>query len=183
MSIPSRAAEYSKQHDSALIVRVPSAEAAVGSWRARFDPFAALGVPAHVTVLFPFAPLHEVDDAVKAAIGGIVGAFPRFEVQFSRVERRPDVVWLRPEPDDRFRQLTAALFSRFPHHPPYEGRFDDVIPHLTITDSDVDALPAELESSLSRYLPIHHVTSEVELIGFSGERWVPVARFPLARPR
>lgn len=37
-----------------LIVRIPEAEPAVRRWRDRFDPSAEAGVPAHVTVLFPF---------------------------------------------------------------------------------------------------------------------------------
>jgi 2'-5' RNA ligase len=182
MSNPSRAVEYFRQRNSALIVRVPSAEPAVGPWRARFDPSAVLGVPAHVTILFPFVALEEIDDAVKAAVRETVGQVQRFEVVFYRLERRPDVVWLLPEPDDRFRQLTAEVWSRFPQHPPYEGRFDGVIPHLTIADHDLDALPTGFETAISRSLPICHLTSEVELIGFSGLRWESVAGFPLARP-
>jgi len=39
---------------TALIAPVPEAEACVGAWQARFDRSAALGVPAHITVLHPF---------------------------------------------------------------------------------------------------------------------------------
>ena len=40
--------------ETALIVEVSEAEEAVHEWRARHDSVAARGVPAHVTVLFPF---------------------------------------------------------------------------------------------------------------------------------
>ena len=40
---------------SGLIIEVPEAETAVAAWRERLDPQAVLGVPAHITVLFPFA--------------------------------------------------------------------------------------------------------------------------------
>ena len=39
---------------SAVVVEVPEAEPLVGAWRLRFDPVAALGMPAHVTLLYPF---------------------------------------------------------------------------------------------------------------------------------
>ena len=39
---------------TALIVRVPETEPCVAALRERFDPSAALGVPAHITVLHFF---------------------------------------------------------------------------------------------------------------------------------
>jgi hypothetical protein len=46
---------------SALIVTVPAAEEAVGPHRAHFDKAAAWGVPAHVTILYPFMPPSDID--------------------------------------------------------------------------------------------------------------------------
>lgn len=40
--------------ESALVVLVPEAEALVKSFRDRHDPSAAAGVPAHITLLYPF---------------------------------------------------------------------------------------------------------------------------------
>src|SRR5215216_5253276 len=48
---------------SALIVAVPEAEPLVGGWRLRYDD-ASLGVPAHVTLLFPFMPAEELGEAL-----------------------------------------------------------------------------------------------------------------------
>ena len=47
---------------SALLVEVPEAEPLVRQWRMDLDPHAALGVPAHITVLFPFAPPPLISD-------------------------------------------------------------------------------------------------------------------------
>ncbi|HYN34704.1 MAG TPA: hypothetical protein VES40_18925 [Ilumatobacteraceae bacterium] len=41
---------------SALVVLVAEAETLISAHRLRHDPVAARGVPAHVTVLHPFAP-------------------------------------------------------------------------------------------------------------------------------
>ena len=48
---------------SALIVAVPEVEPLVGDWRSRYDN-ATLGVPAHVTLLFPFVPAAQLDDVL-----------------------------------------------------------------------------------------------------------------------
>jgi hypothetical protein len=42
--------------ESALIIEVPAAEAVVGRHRSELDANAALGIPAHITVLAPFMP-------------------------------------------------------------------------------------------------------------------------------
>jgi hypothetical protein len=49
---------------SALIVEVPAAEPAVARHRERLDSSAPLGVPAHITVLYPFLPPGAIGPAV-----------------------------------------------------------------------------------------------------------------------
>ena len=42
--------------ESAILLCVPEAEKLVHEWRLKGDPSAARGVPAHVTLLYPFLP-------------------------------------------------------------------------------------------------------------------------------
>ncbi|NIQ97618.1 MAG: 2'-5' RNA ligase family protein, partial [Desulfuromonadales bacterium] len=42
------------------------------------------------------------------------------------------VLYLGPEPDWPFRDLTVAIWKRFPDHPPYGGRHRDIVPHLSV---------------------------------------------------
>src|SRR3954466_7686850 len=94
---------------TALIVPVPEAEEAVGPFRASLDTAASWGVPAHVTVLYPFLPPARIDDQVLSAIGDTVAAVSRFDVTLTHVEWFDDAaVWLAPEPAHPFRSLTAA---------------------------------------------------------------------------
>src|SRR5438067_1314721 len=103
---------------TALIVEVPETEAAVGELRLRYDSSAALGVPAHITILFPFADGDEVDET---ALAELFARFPAFDFRLDRVERFDDgIVWLHPEPSRPFLDLTAAVAQRWPAHPPYE---------------------------------------------------------------
>jgi len=119
---------------TALIVPVAEAEDAVGALRLRLDPSAALGVPAHVTILVPFAPLDEVDED---ALIDLLKAHRAFDFTLDRVEWFDDgVVYLSPEPAGPFAELTHAVAARWPDYPPYEGAFDEVVPHLTVAWSD-----------------------------------------------
>jgi hypothetical protein len=63
--IPGAGADW----ESALLVPVPAAEPAVGQHRARLDEAARDGVPAHITVLYPFLPPAGIDKTLLAALG------------------------------------------------------------------------------------------------------------------
>jgi hypothetical protein len=92
------------------------------------------GVPAHVTILFPFADAAAVDEA---SVAELVGRFRAFDFTLDRLEHFEDgTAWLRPVPSAPFVDLTAAVMERFPGHAPYEGAFDEVIPHVTVTRED-----------------------------------------------
>ena len=155
---------------TALIVEVPEAEPVVGELRLQHDRSAALGVPAHITILFPFADAAAVDED---ALAQLFGRFPAFDFTLDRVERfDTGVVWLHPEPSFRFVDLTAAIAERWPEHPPYEGEFDEPIPHLTVSETPIDFQPA---------LPIAARAHEVTLIeeDESTGRWSRRRSFPL----
>jgi hypothetical protein len=167
---------------SALIVEVPEVEPLVAAWRDTHDPSAAIGVPAHVTVLFPFLPPGALTSTVLEAIRGLAGAQPRFRASFDRVERRADVVWLSVEPEAPFRTMTRAAWARFPDWPPYGGRFGDVIPHLTVGQGDELAmadLAREVERSLAGRLPLDAAIDALSLFVSGGGHWSRTARFPL----
>jgi 2'-5' RNA ligase len=165
-----------------LIVAVPSAEPVVGRHRAALDPIASWGIPAHITVLYPFLSPADVDDEVLEALGLLFGSVPAFDAVLSRVSWfGADVVWLAPEPDEPFRRLTGAVWERFPSAPPYGGAFDDVVPHLTVGDRAPRAALEAAAEDIARQLPIRVPVRSVRLVeGATGVvRWRTVAEFPL----
>ncbi|MGH4008050.1 MAG: hypothetical protein ACRDTH_07805 [Pseudonocardiaceae bacterium] len=50
----------------------------MSGWRARLDPCAAVGAPAHVTVIYPFLPQDELTGTVLDKLLGLVAAHPKF---------------------------------------------------------------------------------------------------------
>jgi 2'-5' RNA ligase superfamily len=122
-------------------------------------------VPAHVTILFPFLEADAIDEE---RLGSLFAPFPVFEFTLDRFERFEDgTPWLHPSPSARFVDLSAAVWQRWPEFAPYEGAFDEIIPHVTVT---VDAVP----------LPIACRADGVALIVESEEdgRWSTRRTFP-----
>jgi len=166
---------------SALIVEVPEAEPLVHEWRAQYDWSAQHGVPAHITLLFPFVPTERIDDRLLRDLRELFSSQPVFSFRLPRVARFPEVAWLAPDPAEPFKALSALIVSRYPDYPPYEGVHDEVIPHLTVAEGGPE-LQDRVETALAPHLPIEAEAREVELI-VEDElgRWHPGERFGLGR--
>jgi hypothetical protein len=168
--------------ESAVVVSVAEAEPVVGEFRASLDRSAGWGVPAHVTVIYPFLVPDRLGPHELQRLRDAVRSVPRFDVSFSEVRWFADTaVWLAPHPPDGFRALIDAVWSAFPECPPYGGAYGASVPHLTIGhDADPDALSAAGAAVAAR-LP---VTASVQVAHlFQGSdapgAWRSVAELPL----
>lgn len=138
-----------------------------------------------MTVLYPFMPPERIDDTVLIELRGILAGTPGFTVTFRRVGWfGDDVVWLAPEPDRPFRDLTAALWQRFPESPPYRGEFTEVVPHLTIGHDAGRQTLARAAQAVQPHLPITATITGVRLIvgEFDRVAWRTLHELPLAAP-
>lgn len=166
-----------------LVVPVPEAEPVVGAHRLRLDEHAALGAPAHVTVLFPFLPADALDDAVLDRLGELFRGAPTFSYAFSGTAWfGDDVLWLAPDDPAPFRDLTARVHGAFPWFPPYAGAFgDDVVPHLTVGHRHPRPALAAAERAVAAHLPVTGSANGVVLLAQTGpdSRWSQRAVFPL----
>jgi 2'-5' RNA ligase len=160
--------------ESALIVRVPEAEPHVSHWRARFDPAASQGVPAHITVLYPFVSPDSIDADVLAGVRSAIAGFRPFPFRLASIARFPGVVYLAPEPSAPFVELTNRIVRRFPAHPLYGGQFDAIVPHLTVahaTDDEAPGVEAGLRKSLAESGSIESTCTALALIENSSGVW------------
>lgn len=172
----------SEPTQTGLIVPVPAAEPVVGRHRDALDPVAAWGIPAHITVLYPFLPPRQISGDVLGVLRGLFAAVPAFEAALSRVAWfGTEVLWLAPEPENPLRHLTQAVLDRFPATPPYGGAFHDVIPHLTVGDRAPLPELRAAAADIAPHLPIRTTVDTVRLVeGTTGEvPWRAVAEFPL----
>ncbi len=119
---------------TALLVEVP-VEARVDDFRQRhLAATVARGLPAHVTVLFPFAAATDVDARLRAEVAEHFRTITAFTAELTRVDRFDAHVWLAPEPHERFIALLTETHARFPQFPPYGDAFAEPVPHLTIAE-------------------------------------------------
>jgi 2'-5' RNA ligase len=135
------------------------------------DPAAGFGLPAHVTVLYPFGPLDELNTTVIAQLRRLFAAKQPFAVDFRHTRWfGDDVVWLAPEDSGPFVAMTEAVVAAYPVWQPYEGAFETVIPHLTVACSEAAgglASVAELraaEAALFARLPLRDTADRVLLM-------------------
>jgi 2'-5' RNA ligase len=164
-----------------LVVLVPEAERLVGPFRDRFDPSAATGMPAHVTLLFPFVAPEAMTLQLADELAALFAAHPAFDYAFGEPRRFPDTLYLPPEPDAPFRALTQAIWDRYPEAPPYGGAHAEIVPHLTIghaaEPSALDAMAAEFEIAAVDRLPITGHAGGVTLVDNLSGRWEIRATF------
>ena len=166
---------------SAIVILVPEADELVGERRLALDPVAARGVPAHVTVLYPFR--RQLDDVADAAIAEIAARMKPFGLSFASAESFDDgVVYLVPSPDEPVRRLTAELARAFPDCPPYGGTVGEPTPHLTVghrLESDAaDRLLVELATLPAFASRIERLSLLVE----DGDRhWAVERHWPIGR--
>lgn len=170
--------------ESAVLALVPEAEGIVGKYRRELDPTTAAGVPAHVTVLYPFLPPGRLDDEVVARLRAAVADVPGFGCSFPTTGWfGEDYLWLAPSPADPFLLLTQRVAEAFPECPPYAGRHEPH-PHLTVgysSHAPVAALRAA-EAAIVPALPIGARVGVLHLMAGSREpdSWRVVAELPLA---
>jgi 2'-5' RNA ligase len=140
------------------VIVVPEAEPVIGSLRARYDSAGGLGVPAHVTLLFPFG-----DDPV--GLEELFAAVAAFDFTLVRTAwfPEPPMLYLAPEPTEPFVKLVKALIARYPDFPPYGGAHGTIVPHVTVGHG----VPEDDEKQVAATLPI---PSRAESVAWLEER-------------
>jgi hypothetical protein len=159
---------------SALNVPVPAAKGVVPG--------------SYITLISPFVPANRIDSTLREAVSAVVSRFEPFEFTLARIDRFPGVLYIAPEPAEPFVELVEALWAEWPEHPPYEGAFESVVPHLTVWFEKLApglvgaqrTEPPGLTAELSKALPIHATATTVQLHSMARTwRWSLRASFPL----
>ena len=171
---------------TALIVPAPRVAPVVEGWLERTVPSKpSIGVPPHVTVLFPFVPAEQVDNMLLLELRQLFGRFEPFGFTLPRTGRFPTTLFLDPEPAGPFVALTEAVWRRWPDHPPYRGEFDGIVPHLTVAQGEPALLDAA-EADVAPRLPLTTRATELTLLEEVRplwQEWRTKASFPLGTTR
>ena len=88
------------------------------------------------------------------------------------------VMWLAPEPADRFVELTQLLVAEF-GIPPYEGAHAEIRPHLSVAPGNPEG-GREVAGSIEERLPICAVADRVQLmVGGESTGWAVLEEYRL----
>lgn len=174
----------SEPDKSSLVVLVPEAERLVADLREKFDVSGICGLPAHVTVLYPFARPEALSPDLLGEVRSFFARQPRFRFSLVGVCGFPRVVYLAPEPLAAFDSLTREAAARFPAFLPYGGLFASPVPHLTVAQQppadDLAELSSRLVEERGQHLPVECLARVVSLAVKRAGRWSLADHFPLA---
>jgi hypothetical protein len=170
--------------EAALVVVVPESEPLVRRFRAKYDPVTALGVPAHITINYPFLPGVKPTSEVLRSLSQLFAGVAPFSFTLDHTARFPNTVYLAPVSTAPLVSLIKLVSNEFPESPTYGGQFETIIPHLMVANSDGDSellalVESELREAALQHLPIHAYADSVYLMDDSAGRWAKRVRFPL----
>ncbi len=170
-----------KKRQSVILIPVLEAEEAVLNLRNIYDPDALKGIPAHITLLFPFINPLEITLEQIEKLRDILN-IEKFSFTLSKINTFPGVVYLEPTEREKFISLTMKIFNAFPNYPPSEGKFlPDIVPHLTVgheLGGRFDKCLLEAKSIESR-LPIEAIAKEAFLMTSLNGEWTVREKFTL----
>ena len=141
----------------------------------------AAGIPLHVTLLYPFAPPDQVDEAPLREFFERREAFTLTLVELGEW---PRVVYAVPEPRDHLLATMRALWETFPEYPPYGGEIADPLPHATLSElekgeSQADVV-AGIRAKTQSLFPLTCAIRDVALLEeHAPDRWRERRRFSL----
>jgi 2'-5' RNA ligase len=156
---------------TALLVEVPVPDPVDDFRRRHLAASVARGLPAHITVLFPFASPADVDAELLDHVAAHFSTLARFDGALTGVGLFDDHVWLAPDPHERFSELLHRTHARFPGFPPYGDAHAETVPHLTIAERGADETIQQVAALAERELtPVLPFSFTVDRVGLFEER-------------
>lgn len=145
-----------EERETAIVI-VVGVEELEAVYRDAFPVYHSLGIPLHVTLLYPFVRPDELDGALPR-LADVLAAHPRFDFALTELKTFPRAIWLAPEPAAPFVNLTRAIEAEFPETPHWGGAFEEVAPHATLVDGLEESVSEEtmrrLRSVVEPLLPV-----------------------------
>jgi 2'-5' RNA ligase len=135
--------------------------------------------PAHLTLLYPFAPPEQVSQVMPRLRQALAATHP-FDVTLDHYGRFPTAIFLEPADPQPLLDLHRHLAAAFPEYPIYGGEFGTVFrPHLTLAHSEDDSAPPEIALP-----PAPQFTFRIDRVFvFVGDPQAAVPYVPLAAAR
>jgi hypothetical protein len=136
-----------------------------------------------VTLLYPFVEPMAIDNRVRGVIASIASRHGPFAFEMSGPEQWPDTVYAAVSPAAAFLEIHGELAAAFPDFPIYGRPGFQLIPHVTIAESEFVDDPSILEDPSWSDLPVGGLVTRLELIvEVADQRWRTDWTVPLGSP-
>jgi 2'-5' RNA ligase len=157
---------------TALTIQLENEAKDVAAARHELDPHEHRRVPLHVTLIHPFVRRSDVTHELLSGLRAFFGDRPSLTFDLARVETFPgDIAYVAPEPDRPLIELIHELSDAYPATPPYGGRFDHIVPHVTIAGLDIADI-GSVRSRLAPLLPVRCRPDRASLVEeYEPDRW------------
>ena len=144
-------------------------------------PDAQTGVPAHLTVLYPFVDPAALTAGVRQSLADVAARHRSFDYTLRAMAAWPDTIYVAVAPSAPFVRLQRDLQAAFPGYPIYgrEATFE-FVPHVTIAEGSSVNDPALVDHPAWRALPRPSRVESLEVIATGADgRWRVVWRIRL----
>jgi 2'-5' RNA ligase len=165
---------------SAVIVRASLPAGLERLRRASVDD-ARDGLPAHLTLLYPFVPPVELGPRTRQVLAEVARRHRPFDFEQVRQAQWSDTIYVAVSPVGPFTRLQRDLQTAFPDYPIY-GRDATFrfVPHVTVAEGASVPDPLVGSDRAWRALPHRDKATAIELIASDeAGRWRLVWRIPL----
>jgi 2'-5' RNA ligase superfamily protein len=164
---------------TALVVLVPEADPALALVAAQYPHLVRPGLPAHVTVLYPWIPASEIDSAALNRCASLAASVDPTKVSFSAVQVHPGILFLEPDQRHIVNRLSQRAQSCWPSLRPYGGKYPDSPPHVTLAlgamrNDEIEAI----RTLVTSLLPMQSRFDALHVVAFDESGWNGRHRFP-----
>lgn len=160
---------------TALVAPVPALDPLMARVAAACPGATRPGIPAHVTFLYPFLPMTELDATATDRLTALAAGHAPLSLEFTEVHVEPGFVYLA---SPLLAPLTEQIRANWPNLVPYLGQFGpNPVAHLSLAIgiADTDAV-ADLAATA---LPATGRLDKLWLVGHDNGQWLSLGEFPL----
>ncbi|WP_411110530.1 2'-5' RNA ligase family protein [Streptomyces sp. c-19] len=166
---------------TALVIALPDADPLLeAAWR--IDPaLVRRGVPAHVSLLYPFVPESALTDQDEKGVRSLVARFPAADLRLDEVVTASGFVAVTVP---GLQPIVDAFRDQWPGLRPYGGRFGArPAAHVTVAmGADTPAAAAHVRAAIGSLLPLDTRAAAVQLVVLTENGWQPRFTVPLGVP-
>ncbi|MFF2847967.1 2'-5' RNA ligase family protein [Streptomyces sp. NPDC058001] len=154
---------------TAVVITLAEADVLLDAARQVNGSLVRPGLPAHVTLRYPFLPAAELSAATDRAVRDFAAATPAREVDLTEVTTAPGFVAVGAP---ALQPVADAFGERWPGIAPYGGRFGPRPPvHVTVAIGATEEESADVVARLRPLLPVTGRADALRLAVLTDRGW------------